>query len=240
MALLLIDEVLQDLTPGLGHQAALLLTVGLTDLARLGDTLLLSDDLTVRAEHSLTLGLTHHLAVSLVDGAALLLVDSPTLRLTDRPAGLLVHCSTQTRHNIQTYWIKDQEIPVEQAGSLTVSQTSSYTAVHTGEEDLVQCSFVTGEHSFLCMMVQTWLSTVWQTGSHSGSLKHLLFSRSSAATFTSWQPSPPGPSCAAVMTAVTISHLSSSDTFRVNPGLEMTCSDLSVLTSLGCGSVGPG
>jgi len=92
MAFLLIDDVLHHLTPGLGHQAALLLTVGLTDLARLGFTLLVSVGLTVRGEHSLTLGLAHHLAVPLVDSAALLLVHSPTLRLTDPLAGLLVHC----------------------------------------------------------------------------------------------------------------------------------------------------
>ena len=97
---------------------------------------------------------------------------------------------------------------MEQAGSVASSHTSSYTAVQTGEEEVVQCCFVTGEHSFLCMVVHTWVSTVRQTDSHSGSLKHRLFSRSSAATLSSWQPS-----WSAVRTTETSRQLSRSDTF---------------------------
>ena len=75
----------------------------------------------------------------------------------------------------------------------------------------MQCCLVTGEHCSLCMMVQTWLSTVRQTSSHSGSLKHLLFPRSSAATFRSSQPSSP-----ASMMTESRRLLSRSDTFRGN------------------------
>ena len=94
---LLVDDLLHHLTPGLGHQAALLPVDWLTDLAGQGDTLLVSVGLTVGGQLGLTLGLHHHLAVSLGDGGALLLVHSPALRLTLGPAGLLVHCTHRER-----------------------------------------------------------------------------------------------------------------------------------------------
>ena len=100
---------------------------------------------------------------------------------------------------------------MEQAGSVASSHTSSYTAVQTGEEEVVQCCFVTGEHSFLCMVVHTWVSTVRQTDSHSGSLKHLLSCLSSADTFTSWQDS------SSVTATVTVMK-SRSDTSRYYKG----------------------
>ena len=126
MTFLLVDDLLHHLTPGLGHQAALLPVDWLTDLAGLGVTLLVSVGLTVGGQLGLTLGLHHHLAGSLVDGGALLLVHSPALRLTLGPAGLLVHCTHRERGvRREERGERREEIPVEQAGSLTVSQTSS-------------------------------------------------------------------------------------------------------------------
>ena len=161
--------------------------------------LLLCVGLAVGGQHSLTLGLRHHLTVVL--GGALLLQHCPTLRLCHTPTGLLVHWNRAgLRRNSQC-----EVRPVWHSWRGEVEQTSSYTVVQTGESDVVQCCLVTGLHSFLCMMEQTSVSTMAQTSSHSGSLKHLLFCLSSAATFTSWQPS----SSASAVSAVTHSQRTS-------------------------------
>ena len=91
MALLLLQDLLHQLTPGLADQPALLLVDGVADLGGLGDTELVSEGLAVRVEFCLTAGLNNHLTLSLVEAGAVLLVHSPTQWLTDRPAGLLVH-----------------------------------------------------------------------------------------------------------------------------------------------------
>ena len=90
MTLLLVDELLHQPTPGLGHQLAVLLTDCVAHLGGLGEALLVSEGLAVGGEESLTAGLALHLAGPQADGGALLLLHLPALRLTDRPAGFLV------------------------------------------------------------------------------------------------------------------------------------------------------